>query len=104
MKMWLDDERPAPEGWIHAKTVEEAIRLLGTGSVVEASLDHDLGMCGECIGGFDGKALQCKHRGTGYELVLWMAENEVWPQSVRVHSMNPVGRSNMLQIIGRYKV
>ena len=28
MRIWLDDERPAPQGWVHAKTAAEAIHLL----------------------------------------------------------------------------
>jgi hypothetical protein len=29
MRVWLDDLRPAPEGWEWARTVEEAISLSG---------------------------------------------------------------------------
>lgn len=43
-KLWLDDVRPAPEGWTWCKNIEDAKALLLTGTVVEASLDHDLGM------------------------------------------------------------
>jgi len=34
--------RPAPDGWIHVRTVEEAKEYLRHG-VQQASLDHDLG-------------------------------------------------------------
>jgi len=44
MKIWLDDERKAPEGWIHIKTPWEAIKLLKTNSVKEISLDNYLGL------------------------------------------------------------
>ena len=44
VKLWLDDVRPAPLGWTWCKTVAAAQALLMTGSVEEASLDHDLGM------------------------------------------------------------
>jgi len=43
MRLWLDDLRPPPPGWEWAKTVEEAILIIESGEVVEASLDHDLG-------------------------------------------------------------
>lgn len=43
LKIWLDDMRPAPDGWRWVRTVEEAIELMSSGEVVEASLDHDLG-------------------------------------------------------------
>ncbi len=42
-KLFLDDERPAPEGWTLAKSVEEAQNMVQAKGVPEAlSLDHDL--------------------------------------------------------------
>ena len=43
MRLWLDDIRPAPSGWMHVKTVPEAISILETVQVGEISLDNDLG-------------------------------------------------------------
>ena len=43
MKIFLDDTRPAPEGWILAKTAREAQALIQGNEVEEISLDHDLG-------------------------------------------------------------
>ena len=43
MKLWLDDVRTPPEGWVWAKTAQEAIDLLLTREIEEISLDHDLG-------------------------------------------------------------
>ena len=43
MRVYLDDLRPAPEGWVRVFWPEEAITLLKTGLVTEISLDHDLG-------------------------------------------------------------
>ena len=43
MKVFLDDERKAPEGWVRVRWPEEAIELLQNGQVEEISLDHDLG-------------------------------------------------------------
>ncbi len=43
MKVYLDDERPVPNGWMLVPWPEEAIGLLITGQVTEISLDHDLG-------------------------------------------------------------
>lgn len=42
IKLWVDDIRPAPEGWHWAKTVTEAIRVLATQKVSEVSFDHDI--------------------------------------------------------------
>ena len=63
--MWLDDVRPAPDGWVQVRSVQEAIVLLQTGDVRSASLDHDLGDYSQ-------------FGGDGYRVVDWMAENGVW--------------------------
>src|SRR6185437_12843533 len=66
--------RPAPDGYVHAHSVNEAIHLLVDGRCTHASLDHDLGDYTE-----DG--------GEGYALVIWMAENDCWPsKGIRIHS------------------
>lgn len=103
--MWLDDVRPAPEGWVHVTTVHEAIALIKRGEVQRASLDHDLGLCSPC-----NKSVADRRRAprncqcmTGYKLCLWMAENNKWPvEKPTVHSANPVGAFAMRQIIDRY--
>lgn len=43
MKIYLDDERIAPEGWIRVYTVSEAIEQLKTRQVSHLSCDNDLG-------------------------------------------------------------
>ena len=44
MKVYLDDVRDAPPGWVRAHMPEEVIALLRSSSVTELSLDHDLGL------------------------------------------------------------
>jgi hypothetical protein len=61
MKVFLDDEGVAPEGWIQVHWPDEAIRLLQSGVVTHLSLDHDLGD---------------DQQGTGYDVLLWI-EQEV---------------------------
>lgn len=97
MKLWLDDIRPAPEGWVWVKTVQEAIDMttacVSIGWQVgdefdECSLDHDLGQ------GDENDAIQ---------FVDFMAENNIWPiKKPLVHSMNPAGRLRMERTIDRY--
>ncbi len=60
MKVWLDDRRPAPAGWVPVRTPEEAIGLLQGGGVEAISLDHDLGPD-------DGP-----RKRTGYDVLLWL--------------------------------
>jgi hypothetical protein len=45
MKLWIDDERPAPEGWIHARTLVEALYYIYSmmDHIECIALDHDLG-------------------------------------------------------------
>lgn len=99
IKLWLDDIRN-PElfghiGWTWVKTYEEAIAYLSSGNVVEASLDHDLDISATLGYPADEK--------TGYDVVCWMEENNVWPTNgVKVHSMNPVGAQRMRKVIEKY--
>lgn len=110
INMWLDDERPAPEGWHLVKTVWEAIALLKAGKVARASLDHDLGLCTPCERreverkdlSHGPRARNCTCM-TGYKLCLWMADTGKWPdEKPAVHSANPPGAFAMRAIIDRY--
>lgn len=83
-KLYLDDERRTPQGWVRAFTAPEAITLLLSGGIVEVSLDHDLGP---------------EEAGTGYDVATWIEEQAVLgslpPLRWRIHSANPVGRARM---------
>ena len=80
MKIWLDDMRPAPEGFVWCRSVNEAKRLV--------DCDHDLGDYA-CDGG------------DGIKLLDWLAETRQF-LPVRIHTMNPVGRENMERLLRRY--
>lgn len=41
-RLFVDDMRPIPSGWIGARTVSEAIAVLAVLPVREVSLDHDI--------------------------------------------------------------
>jgi len=89
LKVYLDDERIAPEGWVQVRWPDEAIKLLQTGSVSHLSLDHDLGD---------------DQRGTGYDVLLWIEQEVVSskfipPSKIEVHSANPAARKRMLVAI-----
>lgn len=106
MKLWVDDVRPAPEGWTWARTNDEAKKWLAGGSVAECSLDHDMGLH-DLVAADDtdpeywdrvidiAHALRGKHEETGLDLVNWMIENECVPGLVTIHSWNPAGASSM---------
>ncbi|WP_126223566.1 cyclic-phosphate processing receiver domain-containing protein [Burkholderia ambifaria] len=84
MKVYLDDERPTPEGWVRVYWPDEAIRMLETGDVEEISLDHDLGD---------------DERGTGYDVILWIEEavalRNFRPPRITVHSANSSAADKM---------
>ena len=88
MRIWLDDERPAPSNYDrHVKTASEAIVLLKTGQVKQISFDHDLG----------------NKKGTGYTVASWVEEQayngKIAPFCWSIHSSNPVGRANILAVM-----
>ena len=93
MKLWLDDLRPVPYGYEGARSVNEAKQLIleaeHNGIEIEAlDLDHDLGDYA-----YDG--------GDGIKLLDWLVENSLF-YPIKLHTMNPVGRENMLRMIRRY--
>ena len=84
MKVFLDDVRPTPTGWIHAFWPDEVIEHLKMGHVTDVSLDHDLGD---------------DARGTGYDVILWIEEAVALqgfvPPRIVVHSANSAARQRM---------
>ena len=81
MKIWLDDLRPAPAGFVWCRSVNEAKRLIAeqeTSQPIECiDCDHDLGDYAD-----DG--------GDGIRLLDWLLE------------LNPVGRDTMRRMLQRH--
>ena len=100
MKLWIDDVRPAPEGYVWIKSVHEAkihcCQRISSKHILhidEISLDHDAGVY-HCFGG------------DYIEFLKWLEEKCVmcdWivPTAFRLHFANPVGVTNMRRIIKR---
>ena len=92
MKLWVDDVRPAPEGYHWVKTVVGAIseieRLEERHETIQLiDIDHDAG--GYATWG-----------GDYIKLLDWLEETgRNYP--IRIHSQNPVGIANMRRIIQR---
>jgi hypothetical protein len=84
MKIFLDDLRDTPDGWVRAYWPEDVIRLLKSTNIVELSLDHDLGD---------------DEHGTGYDVLLWIEEqvicNGFHSPRITVHSANSSARMKM---------
>lgn len=103
MKLWVDDIRPAPVGYIWAKSVEQAKTMISfaqNGFLIGLtddifleliSLDYDAGDFAS-----DG--------GDYIEILNWLEKVQnafAWPLSCKFHfhSQNPVGVQNMRKII-----
>ena len=100
MKLWVDDVRPAPEGYVWCTTVNEAkmvIQNIESLSLITYNwnvpkielldIDHDAGDWA-----FYG--------GDYIKLLDWLEETgRNYP--IHIHSMNPVGVENMRAIIER---
>lgn len=100
MKIWVDDIRPAPDGYRIARSVNEAKELIESYEWMKIvsggkhyynidliDLDHDAGDYAS-----DG--------GDYINILNWLEETgRNYP--IRIHSMNPVGVENMRRIIER---
>lgn len=98
MKLWIDDIRPAPDGYVWCTTVNEAILVIDNISRLQSIIftknlpvielidtDHDAGN-NACFGG-------------DYINVLNWLEKQNLSYPIRIHSMNVVGVENMRRII-----
>lgn len=90
MKIWIDDLREVPAGYVWCKSVNEAKKRImeaeQMGVEIEyLDLDHDAGDY-QCDGGDFIKVLD------------WMEETGR-SYACRIHTANPVGRGNMIRII-----
>ena len=90
MKIWLDDLRPAPEGYTWCKSVNEAKRIIVSAeeSISVIDCDHDLGDF-------------ANQGGDAIKLLDWLTERETF-YPVEIHTANPVGRANMESVLARY--
>lgn len=89
MKFWVDDIRPAPEGWVWIQTVgQAAVYITGYADVIdEISLDHDLGHLK--ISGYD---IACMIE----ELIR---DGKMGRIKLTSHSANPVGRAKIEAVV-----
>ena len=97
MRIWIDDLRPAPQGFTWCQTVDGAKDCIEACEFLTAQkacmrielidIDHDAGDYVGCGGDY-------------IKLLDWLEETgRNYP--IRIHSMNPVGVANMRAIIQR---
>ncbi len=93
VKIWLDDIRPTPEGYISCKSVNECKEAITNfekeGIELEViDCDHDLGD-------------YFTEGGDGIALIDWLIERDIM-YPIEFHTANPVGRANMQRAIEAY--
>ena len=104
MKLWIDDVRPAPEGYVWCSSVNEAIAIIKGCDGRKAYRDKmglphnkeveeiDIIDCDHDLGDFAADG------GDGVKLLDWL-EKTGRNYPIRIHSQNPVGVQNMRRII-----
>lgn len=94
MKLWVDDMRPAPEGYVWVKRVDTAKEIIEKmdnkvnqkfwGNIELIDIDHDAGD-------------YAQYGGDYIKLLDWLEEaGRNYP--IRIHSMNPYGAQRMREI------
>ena len=91
IKLWIDDIRPAPKGYIWCKSVNEAKKYISyfefraLRKIELIDIDHDAGN-------------YANEGGDYIKLLDWLEEIGL-SYPIRIHSMNVVGVQNMRAII-----
>lgn len=92
--IWVDDMRELCMGcqadvYVHAFNYWEAIHYIqyyaNCGDHIIVDFDHDLG-----------------ENKTGYDVAKYIVENNIQNLDFYIHSMNPVGRDNIVQLLTHY--
>ena len=120
MRLWIDDVRPAPEGYVWVKSVDDAKLVIETKEEMTQScsdqayiLENDghfemARRIGRCVKNsiitlidIDHDAgIYAQYGGDYIKLLDWLEKTDRnYP--IRIHSMNPVGVANMRAIIQR---
>ena len=108
MRLWIDDTRPAPIGYIWCKSVNETIERIEDSEIRVGMLDHSNPLCEEDIRELSIDVIDLDHDagdyaydGGDYIKILDYLEETERNYPIRIHSMNPVGVENMHRIIQR---
>jgi hypothetical protein len=120
MRLWIDDVRPAPEGYDRIYSVNDAIEKIRLNEILIKNLTsykekHYIGgnhkacnSCDKMIKQLSIELIDIDHDAGDYvsdggdyiKLLDWLEETgRNYP--IRIHSMNPVGVANMRVIIER---
>ena len=90
-KIYLDDVRTIPEGFIGLRSFTEFITYIKANGLPDfISFDHDLGL-----------------QESGYDCAKWLVayclDNEMKLPDFVVHSQNPVGKQNIASLLSNFR-
>lgn len=98
-KLYLDDVRPCPQGFVLARSFDEAIELIkANGCPSFISFDHDLGLIPNEV------------ELNGHSLAKWLVEKDLDDQIIpdhfdyNIHSANSLGRDNIKGLLDQYLI
>jgi len=110
-KLFLDDCRNPPDSsWDVVRSYAAFVEYVEKNGVPDViSFDHDLGAehykeysrieNARLEGRIESIQYHSFEEKTGYDCAKWLVERGTLPQTVYVHSLNPVGRKNILFIM-----
>lgn len=112
MRLWLDDIRPAPKGWVWVKDARHFMSdlLLMFEDITEVSLDHDLGdgACDNCTTERESTGEGCFQRDCdcnchkapdGSAIATAIRALQLRIPKVTCHSQNKDGRERMVALL-----
>lgn len=100
IKVWIDDVRPAPDGYVWCRSTNGALRFITQNKnyIELIDLDHDAGDYADDGGDFINvlKELERLSRSPRHKDTYDFFVHKI---KFKLHSMNPVGIENMRRII-----
>src|SRR5690554_7456668 len=89
-KLYLDDLRPIPEGFIGVRSYAEFVTYIETNGLPDfISFDHDLGL-----------------EESGFDCAKWLVnyclDKKIGLPEFTVHSQNPVGKKNIESLLNNF--
>lgn len=104
MKLFIDDIREAPEGWVLARSISSAVNLIQRyqSEITHISFDHDISFS---VIRKDGSVVPHPSPDT-FKVVCYYVVEKIFSQSsgiredivLTTHSANPVGRKEIVAI------
>lgn len=115
MKLYIDDIRPAPEGWMQARTVTDAIKTIARfgNEITEISLDHDISCAVSVNGEYRPFPSPETFQAVAYYIVEYYKAhyaqidgltNKYSRPNITIHTANPIGGKELSLILENFYV